>query len=426
MAEGNWSATVAAAVQLADLLTTAQQAGQTVGESCEQAVDLMVFLGIRPLTARGRAAFSAFEDANASLTRTTHLWEKAVAAAYAVDPDAGVGAAGTAGQGTERAGGGVVLLPGTVGDRVMASDRSAGPGPLGAGGGAVAGEGAGAGGVSDAEADAAVGRIVLPFGWESTGQKLAEGLQGTSTPIEGRGRAWGLTAVDLYRDAHGAGAVLVHYDRDSTVGYDPVNDPYWGRLVGPDGELLEGRVLPSLRDELGRPEGSYAPTRAEKGRARAAGFVTGTVEQAATGWAPGIVGTAVGQVLGPAKDRATRKLAGRANDPTAPRKLVFSRRFDRMNLTQLELVRADFPRPAREDARHAQYVELERQAHHLGASEQRLEQARTAVARLPGFPRPEDHGFKRKDCVRAAQMHHREGRRLLAMKLLMDERRDEG
>ncbi|MDQ1292877.1 MAG: hypothetical protein QG608_758, partial [Actinomycetota bacterium] len=369
MAEGNWSATVAAAVQLADLLTTAQQAGQAVGESCEQAVDLMVFLGIRPLTARGRAAFSAFEDANASLNRTTHLWEKAVAAAHAVDPDADVGAAGMAGQGAEQAGGGVVLLPGTVGDRVVASDRGVGPGPPGARGGPVAGQGAGTEGVSDAEADVTVGRIVLPFGWESTGQKLAEGLQGTSTTIEGRGRAWGLTAVDLYRDAHGAGAALVHYDRDSTVGYDPVNDPYWGRLVGPDGELLEGKVLPSLRDELGRPEGVYVPTRAERGRARAAEFATGTVEQVATGWAPGFVGTAVGQVLGPAKDRATRKLAGRANDPTAPRKLVFSRRFDRMNLTQLELVRADFPRLAREEARHAQYVELERQAHHLGASE---------------------------------------------------------
>jgi len=436
--EGTWPRTVEAAVRLAGLLATARTSGSATEHSCGQAVDLMAHLGIRPLTARGRAALGAFEDANASLAATTRLWELAVAAALAVEPDAGTGAGtgtgrgngtgtgvpGGAGPGTgpgtggDAAGGGAVLLPGSVADRLTASDR-----PRGAGTGPSA---PGAGGSPGAERDAAAGRIVLPFGWGSIGRKLVEGLPGTRTPIGGRGREWGLTAVDLYRDRHGAGAVLVHYDRDSTVGHDPVNDPYWGRLVGPDGELLEGRVLPSLRDELARPEGAYAPTRAERGRARAAEFATGTVEQVATGWAPGVLGTAVGQVLGPVKEGATRRLAGRANDPTAPRRLVFSRRFDRMNLTQLELVRADFPRLAREEARHAQYVELERQAHRLGASEQSLDRARSAVARLPGFPRPEDHGFKPKDCVNAVQMHHGEGRRLLAVRLLMGDQRDEG
>ncbi|MDQ1293983.1 MAG: hypothetical protein QG608_1866, partial [Actinomycetota bacterium] len=422
MAEGTWSATVAAAVRLADLLATAQRAGQTTTESCERAVDLMVFLGIRPLTERGRAAFSVFEDADAALVRAADLWEQAVAAARAVDPDAGVSGGG-GGQGS---GGGAVLLPGMVGDRVAVSDRGGGPGVPEAGadtGSAVPAGPAGEGDVEGSEAGA--GRIVLPFGWESKGQELVEGLPGTSTQIEGRGQEWGLTKVDLYRDLQGAGAVLVHVDRDSTTGYDPVNDPYWGRLVGPDGELLEGKVLPNLRDEFARPEGVYEPTEAEKSRSRLAGFTTGTVEQAVTGLLPGVVANLAGQVWGPAKEAATRKLAGRENDPAAPRKLVFSRAFGRMNMTQLELVRADFPRVAREDARRAQYGELERQAHHLGVSEQRLDAARAAVSKLPGYPRSPDVKYKKKRCLRAIQMHHREGRRLLAVDLLMGDRRDE-
>jgi hypothetical protein len=264
-----WLATVAAAGRFADLLATAQRAGQAAEQSCERAVDLMVFLGIRSLAERGRAAFSVFEDADAALTRAADLWEQAVAAARAVDPEAGVSGGG-GGQGP---GGGAVLLPGMVGDRVAVSDRGGGPGAPEVG-------------VGDAS-EVGVGRIVLPFGWESKGQELVEGLQGTSTQIEGRGREWGLTKVDLYRDLQGSGAVLVHVDRDGTTGYDPVNDPYWGRLVGPDGELLEGRVLPNLRDEFARPEGPYEPTAAEKSRARLAGFTTGTVEQAVTGFLPG-------------------------------------------------------------------------------------------------------------------------------------------
>ena len=407
MAEGTWPATVAAAVRLVDLLATAQEAGRGAGRSCEQAVDGMGLLGIRPLAARGRAAFIAFEDAQVALARAADLWERAVAAAVAVDPDAGaVGAGGGA-----RSGGGAVLLPGTAGDRVTVSDRGVGPGAPDTGG-------AGA-------PDAAAGRIVLPFGWGSTGGKLVESLPGTSTPIGGRGREWGLTKVDLYREAQGAGAVLVHIDRDSTAGYDPVNDPYWGRLVGPDGELLEGRVLPSLRDEFARPEGVYEPTAAEKSRARMAEFATGTVEQAVTGVLPGFVGSVAGHVFAPAKEAATRKLAGRENDPAAPRRMVFTGSFGRMNLTQLELVRADFPRVAREDARHAQYVELERQAHHLGVSEQRLDAARAVVGKLPGYPRPADVKYKQKRCLQAIQMHHREGRRILAVELLMGDLRDE-
>jgi hypothetical protein len=104
---------------------------------------------------------------------------------------------------------------------------------------------------------------------------------------------------------------------------------------------------------------------------------------------------------------------------------VFSRSFGRMNMTQLELVRADFPRVAREDARHAQYGELERQAHHLGVSEQRLDAARALVAKLPGHPRQDKRRYRKKSCLRAIQMHHREGRRLLAVDLLMGNRRDE-
>jgi hypothetical protein len=102
--------------------------------------------------------------------------------------------------------------------------------------------------------------------------------------------------------------------------------------------------------------------------------------------------------------------------------MVFSRAFSRMNLTQLELVRADVPRATREDARRAQYVELERQAHRLGTGEQRLDAARDTVAKLPAHPRPGNRDYKRDKCRQAIQMHHREGREFLAAELLKHQR----
>jgi hypothetical protein len=151
-----------------------------------------------------------------------------------------------------------VLLPGTVGGRLVACDRGSSGGDAGEATGAD-GDPAGSGGT------VAGGQwVVVPFGWESGWGQILEGLWGTSVPVGGKGEEWGLTKVDLYRDMQGTGAVLVHGDRDSTTGFDPVNDPYWGRLVGPDGQVLEAGVLPNLRDEFARPEGVYEPTSAEE------------------------------------------------------------------------------------------------------------------------------------------------------------------
>jgi len=389
MVEGRHPQALAGVVQVLELLSDARRAADATVHGWQDALQIMDLLGARPLTARGTAAQGALRDANDSLARAALSWRTALAALRAVEGSRD-GAGGPPGE----AGRGPAMPRGATRPR-------AGPG--------------GTPGTGPAPGQ---DRIVLPFDWGSPLEAVAEGLRGTRTPIGGHGRQWGLTAVDLYRDRGGRAVALVHHDHDLTSGYDPVNDPYWCRLVDPDGNLLQGQVLPNLRDELARPDGPYEPTRAERHRGRAAGTAAFVVEQVTTGWMPGPAGGAAGKALTPVTERLRRGLAGRANDPHAPRRLEFARPFGELRGTQLELVRADFPRPAREEARRAQLVELERTAAALGTGERDLDRARDEVIALPGYPRPTDHGFSREKCLRAVQMHHPEGRQTLAMHLL--------
>ncbi|MDQ1292225.1 MAG: hypothetical protein QG608_102 [Actinomycetota bacterium] len=407
MVEGRHPEALAGTAQVLDLLGNVQGAGEATARGWQEALVLLEFLGSRSLMARGLAAHGALKDANESLAQATHQWQTALTALRAVERAGGSGAgAGTVAYGEP--GAGAITAP---------RDRESGTDEEGPDTGVLDAAGA---------SDAAQARIVLPFDWDGPLEAVAEGLRGTRTPIEGRGREWGLTAVDLYRDRDGRAVALIHHDHDITSGYDPVNDPYWGRLVDPDGNLLQGQILPNLRDELARPDGPYEPTRSERSRGRAAGTAVFVIEQVTTGWLPGPAGGAAGKALSPVTERVRRGLAGRANDPHAPRRLEFGRTFHEVRGTQLELVRADFPRAAREDARRAQLVDLERTAATLGTGERDLERARAEVLGLPGYPRPTDHGFSREKCLRAVQMHHPEGRQFLARYLLRGGRGDEG
>jgi hypothetical protein len=393
MVEGRYPEALAGTAQVLDLLGNVRRAGEATAWGWQEALSLLEFLGSRSLTARGLAAHGALKDANESLARATHLWQAALTALRAVE---GTGAAGP----VSRA---VVSGEAGVGAITALRGRESGTDEEGPDTGA---------------SDAAQARIVLPFDWDGPLEAVAEGLRGTRTPIEGRGREWGLTAVDLYRDRDGRAVALIHHDHDITSGYDPVNDPYWGRLVDPDGNLLQGQVLPNLRDELARPDGPHEPTRSERSRGRAAGTAVFVIEQVTTGWLPGPAGGAAGKALSPVTERVRRGLAGRANDPHAPRRLEFGRIFGELRGTQLELVRADFPRAAREDARRAQLVDLERTAATLGTGERDLERARAEVLGLPGYPRRSRKMMTPDKCMKAIQMHHREGRQFYAMELL--------